>query len=98
MVYYRVRLVFALSLAVFSAIGLGVGLLSLGPALSLILDPEGGQSLFTLATSFNTDKHLVQIPQWIISQLPQDRFDGVIFILVGIACLTVVGGFANFLH
>ena len=98
MVHYRVRLVFALGLAVFSAIGLGVGLLSLGPALSLILDPEGGQSLFTLATSFNTDKHLVQIPQWIISQLPQDRFDGVIFILVGIGCLTVVGGFANFMH
>ena len=98
MVHYRVRLVFALGLAVFSAIGLGVGLLSLGPALSLILDPEGGQSLFTLATSFNTDEHLVQIPQWIVSQLPQDRFDGVIFILVGIGCLTVVGGFANFMH
>ncbi|MAI66671.1 MAG: hypothetical protein CMJ26_02190 [Phycisphaerae bacterium] len=98
MVHYRVRLVFALGLAVFSAIGLGVGLLSLGPALSLILDPEGGQSLFTLATSFNTDKHLVQIPQWIVSQLPHDRFDGVIFILVGIGCLTVVGGFANFMH
>lgn len=98
MVHYRVRLVFALGLAVFSAIGLGVGLLSLGPALSLILDPEGGQSLFTLATSFNTDEHLVQIPQWIVSQLPQDRFDGVIFILVGIGCLTVIGGFANFMH
>ena len=98
MLHYRLRLILALGLAVFSAIGLGVGLLSLGPALSLILDPEGGQSLFALATSFNADDHLVHIPQWIVSQLPQDRFDGVIFILIGIGCLTVVGGFANFMH
>ena len=95
---YRVRLVLALGLAVFSALGLGIGLLSLGPALSLILDPEAGQSLFELATVFNADGHVVQVPQWLLSQLPQDRFDGVIFILIGIGCLTVVGGFANFLH
>ena len=98
MLHYRIRLIFALSLAVFSAIGLGVGLLSLGPALSLILDPEGGQSLFSLAMTFNAEEHLLQIPQWVLSQLPQDRFDGVIFILVGIGCLTVVGGLANFMH
>ena len=98
MFQYRVRLVLALGLAVFSALGLGIGLLSLGPALSLILDPEAGQSLFELATVFNADGHVVQIPQWLLSQLPQDRFDGVIFILIGIGCLTVVGGFANFLH
>jgi ABC-type multidrug transport system fused ATPase/permease subunit len=98
MLHYRIRLIFAISLAVFSAIGLGVGLLSLGPALSLILDPEGGQSLFSLATTFNAEEHFMQIPQWVLSQLPQDRFDGVIFILVGIGCLTVVGGFANFMH
>jgi ABC-type multidrug transport system fused ATPase/permease subunit len=95
---YRVRLVLALGLAVFSALGLGIGLLSLGPALSLILDPEAGQSLFELATLFNADGHIVQIPHWLLSQLPQDRFDGVIFILIGIGCLTVVGGFANFMH
>jgi subfamily B ATP-binding cassette protein MsbA len=98
MFQYRVRLVLALGLAVFSALGLGIGLLSLGPALSLILDPEAGQSLFELATVFNADGHVVQVPQWLLSQLPQDRFDGVIFILIGIGCLTVVGGFANFLH
>lgn len=95
---YRVRLVLALGLAVFSALGLGIGLLSLGPALSLIVDPEAGQSLFELATLFNADGHIVQIPHWLLSQLPQDRFDGVIFILIGIGCLTVVGGFANFMH
>ncbi len=98
MFQYRARLVLALGLAVFSALGLGIGLLSLGPALSLILDPEAGQSLFELATVFNAEGHVVQIPQWLLLQLPQDRFAGVIFILISIGCLTVVGGFANFLH
>ncbi len=98
MFFWRLRLITALSLAVFSALGLGVGLLSLGPALSLILDPEGGKSLLDLAISFNSEDHLVQIPQWIVTQLPQDRFDGVVFILVGIACLTAIGGVANFFH
>jgi ABC-type multidrug transport system fused ATPase/permease subunit len=95
---WRVRLFLALSLAVFSAIGLGVGLLSLGPALSLILDPEGGKSLLELANDFNAREQFVQVPQWLLSQLPQDRFDGVLFILIGIGCLTVIGGMANFLH
>ena len=98
MFLWRMRLFLALALAVFSAIGLGVGLLSLGPALSLILDPEGGRSLLELATTFNTEGYFVQVPQWIISQLPKDRFDGVLFILIGIGCLTIVGGIANFLH
>lgn len=98
MFQYRARLVLALGLAVFSALGLGIGLLSLGPALSLILDPEAGQSLFELATVFNAEGHVVQVPQWLLLQLPQDRFAGVIFILISIGCLTVVGGFANFLH
>ncbi len=98
MLHYRLRLVFAIALAIFSAIGLGVGLLSLGPALSLILDPVEGQSLLQLATSFNAEERFFQIPQWVVSQLPQSRFDGVLFILIGIGCLTVVGGFANFLH
>ena len=95
MFLWRMRLFLALALAVFSAIGLGVGLLSLGPALSLILDPEGGRSLLELATTFNTEGYFVQVPQWIISQLPQDRFDGVLLILIGIGCLTVVGGIAK---
>ena len=98
MFHYRVRVILALSLAVFSALGLGVGLLSLGPALSLILDPEAGHTLFELATTFNTEGHFFQIPQWVVTQLPEERFDGVIFILIGIGCLTITGGFANFMH
>ncbi len=92
------RLILALLLAAFSAIGLGVGLLSLGPVLSLILSPEHGQSLPDLAATFNQAGHLISVPEWIIDTLPAGRFEGVLFVLVGIACLTIAGGLANFAH
>ena len=98
MLQWRVRLILAVALAIFSAMGLGVGLLSLGPALALILNPESGLSLHELALQFNSENHFLSVPQWFIEQLPSGRFDGVVFILVGIGCLTVVGGIANFLH
>ena len=50
---WRLRFVCGLVLAVVSALGLGVGLLSLGPALSLILDPENGKNLIQLAQEHN---------------------------------------------
>ncbi len=98
MLTWRFRFILALLLAAFSAIGLGIGLLSLGPALSLILDPEEGKSLIQLANEHNATAHFVQIPQWLLSILPDGRFDGVIFILIGVGCLTIVGGLANFFH
>jgi len=98
MLRWRFRFTFALFLAVFSALGLGIGLLSLGPALSLILDPEGGRSLLQLAVEFNATDPFVHVPQWIVENLPSGRFDGVLLILFGIGCLTLVGGVANFLH
>ena len=98
MFQWRGRLSFAVALAVFSAMGLGVGLLSLGPALSLILNPESGLSLVQLAVNFNAEDHMFSIPQALIEVMPADRFDGVMFILMGIGCLTVIGGIANFFH
>jgi ABC-type multidrug transport system fused ATPase/permease subunit len=95
---WRGRLIVALLLAAFSALGLGVGLLSLGPALSLIVDPENGKSLIQLAQDHNASSPLFAVPTWLMSMLPEGRFDGVIFILVGVAGLTIVGGIANFLH
>ena len=41
--------VMVLLFATISAIGLGVGLLSLGPILSQVIDPETGRSLQVLA-------------------------------------------------
>ena len=81
MLNWRGRFVLAILLAAFSALGLGIGLLSLGPALALILDPEQGKSLLYLATEYNSSEHFVQVPAWLISMLPEGRFDGVIFIL-----------------
>ena len=98
MLNWRGRFVLAMLLAAFSALGLGIGLLSLGPALALILDPEQGRSLLYLATEYNSSDHLVQVPHWLLSILPDGRFDGVIFILIGVAGLTLVGGIANFFH
>ncbi len=95
---WRGRLILALCLAAFSALGLGIGLLSLGPALSLILDPEEGKSLLQLATAHNAGDHFVQVPQWFMNILPEGRFDGVIFLLIGVGCLTIIGGLANFFH
>ncbi|MBC8523703.1 ABC transporter ATP-binding protein [PVC group bacterium] len=98
MFHWRGRLILAIALAIFSAMGLGVGLLSLGPALSLILNPESGQALPEIALQFNTEGHMISIPQDLIDLLPSGRFEGVMFILIGVGCLTVVGGIANFLH
>jgi ABC-type multidrug transport system fused ATPase/permease subunit len=98
MLEWRWRFALALFLAAFSAIGLGIGLLSLGPALSLILDPEQGKSLIQLANEYNAGEHIAQVPGWLVAMLPEGRFDGVIFILIGVGGLTIVGGFANFFH
>lgn len=98
MLAWRWRFILALSLAAFSALGLGIGLLSLGPALSLILDPEEGRSLLQLATEHNAEGNIFQIPSWLLSILPEGRFDGVMFILIGVGGLTIVGGLANFFH
>ena len=98
MLQWRGRFILALSLAAFSAIGLGIGLLSLGPVLSLILDPENGKNLLLLATEHNASGHWFQVPGKLMSMLPEGRFDGVLFILIALGCLTFIGGIANFSH
>ncbi len=98
MLQWRGRFILALSLAAFSAIGLGIGLLSLGPVLSLILDPENGKNLLLLATEHNASGHWFQVPGKLMSMLPEGRFDGVLFILIALGFLTLIGGIANFSH
>ena len=98
MFQWKARFVLAIALAAFSAIGMGVGLLSLGPALSLILDPKNGRSLIQLAQDHNATDTFFQVPENFIAILPEGRFDGVLYILILMACLTVLGGIANFLH
>ena len=91
-------LVSAISFALISALGLGVGLLSLAPVLTQIVHPDSGSGLAELAVNFNAQGHWLQFPQWLIDLLPSDRFDGVVLVLVFISCLTVVGAVCNFVH
>ncbi|MCZ6651585.1 MAG: ABC transporter ATP-binding protein [Planctomycetota bacterium] len=81
--------------ALISASGLGVGLLTLGPMLRLILR---GDSLDQLARQFNEKEPWIRVPDEIIARLPPERFDGVVLIIFVIAVLTVLGGAANFMH
>ncbi|MCH2149490.1 MAG: hypothetical protein MK095_08670, partial [Phycisphaerales bacterium] len=94
----RVRLAATLLFAFLSALGLGVGLLSLAPILTQIVHPEEGRGLDTIAAEFNAGQPDIQIPAWVIERLPSDQFDGVVLIIIFIALLTVLGALCNFMH
>ena len=98
MARHRLMLVSAVAFALISALGLGVGLLSLAPVLTQIVHPESGTGLAEMAVDFNAQGHWFQFPQWLIDLLPSDRFDGVVLVLIFISCLTVVGAICNFVH
>lgn len=95
---YRRGLVVALIFAFLSAGGLGVGLLSLGPVLELILPGEGKGTLADLAREHNADAPLVAIPDSIIEVLPTDPFAAVAMFIGLLVLLTVFGACANFIH
>ena len=81
--------------AIISAGGLGVGLVTLGPMLNMILT---GTSLPELATDFDARNDWISIPAALIAVLPEKPFQGIVVLMAGILVLTVVGGFANFMH
>jgi ABC-type multidrug transport system fused ATPase/permease subunit len=92
----RVTIAWAMFFALITAGGLGVGLLSLGPMLELIL--RDGSSLPALAEQHNAQDHWISIPPQIIDLLPQGRFGGVVLIVVAIVLITALGGAAGFMH
>jgi len=101
MLRFRGTLYGALFFAALSAVGLGAGLMSLGPMLGLVLKaPEegGAGGLPDLARQFNAGDPIVTVPEWIIATLPPGRFEGVIVLIVALGLLTVLGATANFLH
>lgn len=91
------QLALAACFAVISAAGLGAGLLSLGPVLRIMLG-DSGTTLTQQLQAFNASKPLIEVPEFILSALPQGRAEGVYLLLGGLALLTVVGAAANFLH
>lgn len=98
MARHRLMLASAISFALLSAFGLGVGLLSLAPVLTQIVHPESGKGLAELATEFNAAGHWFQFPDWFVGLLPTDQFDGVVLVLIFICILTIIGAVCNFTH
>ena len=92
----RATVAWAFIFAMVSAGGLGVGLVMLGPMLNMLLDD--GNNLTSLAGDFNTAGHWITIPDGLIAILPTDPFMGIVWLMIGILALTLVGGFANFMH
>ena len=91
----RTTIAWAFLFALISAGGLGVGLVTMGPMLNMILS---GSNLPGMAQRFNEQGHMVTIPPWLIALLPADPFDGIVVMMGGILFLTVFGGAANFMH
>lgn len=98
LLHEKAALFWAMVFAMFSAGGLAAGLLSMGPMLKIILNPEAGKSLAQLAQEHNAAGPAIEVPSSIIAMLPTDQFRSILLIIGGIALLTIMGGIANFLH
>lgn len=97
MLHYRGLLTVSIVMAVLSAAGLGAGIVGIGPVLDNVLG--AGRGLPELAQDLNaTDLVAGRIPQTWIDRLPTGEFTAVVWILSGLAVLTLFGATANFLH
>ncbi len=91
----RATVAWAIAFALLSAMGLGIGLMSMGPVLNTILT---GKSLPQLAAEFNQKGGRFTIPQPVIDLLPVTPLGGVALVVAGVIVLTIVGGFFSFMH
>lgn len=99
----RVRLVLALACATVSAGNMGAGLLTLMPMVRLMVAGDDAPTLPQMARDYNAsgDSLLglrIQVPEWIVARLPEDRFEGVAVLIAAVGVLTVIGAAANFAH
>ncbi len=95
---HRVAVAGALLFAFISAGGLGAGLVSLGPLLTLILEGKDGVSLQSLARERMEQGGFPPIPAELVEILPVEPLPGVMLIMGGLLLLTLFGATANFLH
>lgn len=100
---YWFLLSLAMIMVTLSGLTLSVGLLGALPVIDSILGTRKG--LPELAVQFNKSvvskpavPDFLQIPQEIIDRMPTTPFTALVWIMVGLAVLTVVGSIANFLH
>ncbi len=102
-VHDRVRLVLALACATVSAGNMGAGLLTLMPMVRLMVAGDDAPTLPQMARDYNASGESrlgfrVEVPEWLIARLPEDRFEGVAFLIAAVGVLTVIGAAANFAH
>ncbi|MBL0922811.1 MAG: ABC transporter ATP-binding protein, partial [Phycisphaerales bacterium] len=96
---YRATLAMAAMAALVSALGLGAGLVALGPAIQAILDEDApGLPQAARNGAASLERFGVRIPDAWFDALPSDRFDALLLIVASLCALTVVGATANFLH
>ena len=96
MLRYQRLLVIALICAVISGSSLGGGIIAASPVLEAIMGKEA--TLGELAMEFNAGDPIVEIPQAIIDRLPEKPFTAVIWMMIGLATLTLIGASSNFVH
>jgi ABC-type multidrug transport system fused ATPase/permease subunit len=96
--HHRLTVVAALLFAFLSAGGLGAGLVSLGPLLTLILEGREGVSLRSLALEHVETGAFPPLPIGLVDHLPESPLAGVAWIMGALLLLTLVGATANFLH
>ena len=84
--------------AIFSAGGLGLGLVSLGPLLRIILEGRSKETVAQLISNYNESRSGFDIPEGLVELLPAEPFSAVVAIMTGLGLLTVFGATANFLH
>ncbi len=102
-VHDRVRLALALACATVSAGNMGAGLLTLMPMVRLMVAGDDAPTLPQMARDYNASGESllglrIQVPDWIIARLPEDRFEGVAVLIAAVGVLTVIGAAANFAH
>jgi len=92
-------LTLAVLFAFLSAGGLGAGLLGLVPILNNLLTDKGA-GMPELASRLNERLAPlgVGVPRGVIEQLPEGRFETVVWLIGGLAGLTIFGAIANFMH
>lgn len=103
MLHHKANVAAALGMAFVSAAGLGAGLVGIALVLKQVLPDAktgfAGRSLQEMAQDGAANAPgWLSVPQGWIDALPTDRFDSVVWLVVGLGVLTLVGGAANFLH
>jgi subfamily B ATP-binding cassette protein MsbA len=91
----RGRIVLAVVCALIGAAGLGTGILAVTPAFENVLGARVGlrEVVGGLELPFGWS-----LPEHVVQSLPSDPFETVVWVVAGLAVLTVIAGAANFFH